>query len=156
MRVVVTGGAGNLGRQVIAALTAAGHDGISASRRSGVDITTGAGLADALEGAEAVVHTADTLLPWQFTRVTIEGTRRVAEAAASRPVPPHLVYISIAGVDRHPYRYYRAKLAAEQAILGIGAPATVVRATQFHSLAAAFASTLRIGRVAFGLRGMRI
>lgn len=44
--------------------------------------------------------------------------------------------ISIAGVDRIPLPYYRAKLAAEQVISGSGLPWTNLRATQFHDLLA--------------------
>jgi uncharacterized protein YbjT (DUF2867 family) len=46
----------------------------------------------------------------------------------------HLVYVSIVGVDRVPYRYYRAKLEAERLIQGSGLPWTILRATQFHQL----------------------
>jgi uncharacterized protein YbjT (DUF2867 family) len=38
------------------------------------------------------------------------------------------------GVDRVPYRYYRAKLQAERLIQGSGLPWTIMRATQFHQL----------------------
>jgi uncharacterized protein YbjT (DUF2867 family) len=55
---------------------------------------------------------------------------------------PHLVYISIVGVDRIPYFYYRTKLAAERVVAGSGLPWTVLRTTQFHEL---------VGRVYGGL-----
>ena len=42
--------------------------------------------------------------------------------------------MSIVGVDRHRYAYYRAKRAAEIVIEESGAPWTVLRATQFHDL----------------------
>jgi uncharacterized protein YbjT (DUF2867 family) len=44
----------------------------------------------------------------------------------------HLVYVSIVGVDRIPYGYYRAKFAAEQVLLASGLPVTLLRVTQFH------------------------
>ena len=137
MRVVVTGGRGNLGREVMRALTERGHQPVNASRRSGVDVRSGAGLDAVLKRADAVVHTADTLRPWEFRAVTLGGTQRLADALAAldRRVP--LVYISIVGVDRSPYAYYRMKHAAELAIRERPIAATVVRATQFHSLAAA-------------------
>lgn len=157
---VVTGGLGALGSQVVAALREAGHEPVVASRRTGVDVTTGAGLGRVLEGADAVVHTADTTSPRSYAAVTLGGTQRVAQAAGRAPSRPHLVYISIVGVDRTPYAYYRQKLAAEQALERAaqagGAPTTVLRATQFHSLAAMFARMGRVGPVAFGLRGMQV
>jgi uncharacterized protein YbjT (DUF2867 family) len=160
MRIVVTGGQGHLGRHVMAALAAAGHEAVTASRRSGVDVATGAGLDAALEGADAVVHAADTTNPRRFRDVTVGGSARVAAAATRATTRPHVVYVSIVGVDRNPYAYYRSKLGAEQALERSagsgGAPATVLRATQFHSLAALFARIGRIGPVVLGLRGMRV
>lgn len=47
---------------------------------------------------------------------------------------PHLVYISIVGVDRIPFSYYRAKLAVEKLVGNSGLPFTILRATQFHTL----------------------
>ncbi|MCA0178119.1 MAG: sugar nucleotide-binding protein [Actinobacteria bacterium] len=155
MRIVVTGGGGNLGREVMAALGRAGHEAVSASRRSGVDLRTGVGLAEVLRGADAVVHTADTLRPWEFRAVTLGGTRRLGEAVAAMERPAHLVYISIVGVDHHPYAYYRMKYAAEMALRDLPIPVTVLRATQFHSLAAALAG-MRIGPLSLGVRGMQI
>ena len=47
---------------------------------------------------------------------------------------PHLVYVSIVGVDRVPLPYYLEKLGAEQVISRSGLPHTILRATQFHQL----------------------
>ena len=113
-----------------------------ASRRTGVDLTTGAGIDTVLPGADAVVHCADD--PSQGDTLTVYGTRRLADAAAASAVP--LVHISIVGIDEHPMTYYRRKLRAEQGIAAAGGPATILRATQFHSLAAFFARTLTVGR----------
>lgn len=155
MRVVVTGGAGNLGREVMSALTNAGHEAVSASRRSGVDLRTGVGLAEILLGADAVVHTADTSRPWEFRAVTLGATRTLGLAVRRMPRPAHVVYISIVGVDRHPYPYYRMKYAAEMALRELPIPVTVVRATQFHSLAAAMAGA-RLGPVGLGMQRLRV
>lgn len=145
MRVVVTGGAGDLGSRVVRALAAEGHEAVASSRRTGLDLATGEGLDAALAGADAVVHCADD--PAQKDTVTVYGTRRLADAAAARGV--HLVHISIVGIDDHPMAYYRRKLRAEQGIEAAGGPATVLRATQFHSLAAFFARSLTKGPVTF-------
>ena len=66
--------------------------------------------------------------PWQ---VDVAGTRRLVEAV-DRERLRHLVYVSIVGVDRIPYGYYRAKFAAEQVLLASGLPVTLLRVTQFH------------------------
>lgn len=144
-----------VGREVVTALGELGHEAVPASRRTGVDIVTGTGLAEAVSRAEAVIHTADTMRPWEYGKVTEGGTRRVAQAVGTAPNRPHLVYISIVGVDRVKYPYYRAKLAAEMAIRDQPIDATIVRATQFHSLAAAL-SRAHIGPIALGLKGLQI
>jgi uncharacterized protein YbjT (DUF2867 family) len=66
------------------------------------------------------------------------------------------VSISIVGCDRVPYPYYRAKVDSERALEEAGIPATVVRATQFHSLAAFFATVGRVGPLTFSIGHMRI
>src|SRR5690348_12796580 len=60
MKVVVVGGTGQIGRRLIRALTAQGHEAIAASPSAGVDTITGEGLAEALVGAQVVVDTTDS------------------------------------------------------------------------------------------------
>lgn len=156
MRVVVTGGLGALGSEVVRALTELGHEAVVASRRTGVDLTTGSALPEVLAGADAVVHTADTTNPRQFDAVTVGATARVVEAVGAVAPSPHLVTISVVGCEQVPYVYYRAKRRADEIVLASGVPATVVRATQFHSLAAFLARVGRIGPVVFTISGMRI
>jgi uncharacterized protein YbjT (DUF2867 family) len=55
-------------------------------------------------------------------------------AAAHRGGAPHLVYISIVGVDTVPLGYYRTKLKTERLIRESGLPWTIQRTTQFHDL----------------------
>jgi uncharacterized protein YbjT (DUF2867 family) len=159
MRIVVTGGWGDLGSRVVRDLEGRGHDVVPASRRSGVDLTTGAGLRDVLVDTEAVVHCATN--PSKAGAVDVAGTRLLADAIAqeglrARTAAPHLVSISIVGCDRNPYPYYRAKYDSELAIELTGVPATIVRATQFHSLAAFIAKTLRVGPVGLTLGDMAL
>lgn len=152
MKVVVTGGSGDLGSRVLEQLRWRGVESLSASRRTGVDLSTGTGLDAVLEGAHAVVHCADN--PARAKAVTVGGTRMLAHACATAGSRPHLVHISIVGCDQNPYPYYRAKARAEVAISRSGADATVVRATQFHSLTAFFARTFTRGRFVFVPGGM--
>lgn len=144
MRVVVTGGLGALGSQVVGALVKSGHDPVVASRRTGVDLETGAGVHRVLADADAVIHTADSTDLRKHGSVTVGAGRTLIEHLARIPSPPHLVTISIVGCEQVDYAYYRAKRSADELVLSSGLPATVVRATQFHSLAAFFA---RVGRV---------
>ncbi|CAF4527044.1 unnamed protein product [Rotaria sp. Silwood1] len=54
----------------------------------------------------------------------------------------HLVYLSIVGVDKMPFSYYKGKLECERLIKESGIPYTILRATQFHSLVEDFANYL--------------
>lgn len=135
--VLVTGGTGTLGRAVVALLLDGGHEVRIASRRprpSGkprpyvwmtVDYPSGTGLAGAIGGVNAIVHCAGDL------RGDVD---RQLVAAARGAGGPHLVHISIVGVDRVPLGFYRNRLAAERVIENSGLPWTILRSTQFHDL----------------------
>lgn len=139
--VVVTGGSGTLGRAVVRGLLREGHQVRLTSRGPRpaatdpgidwhtVDYATGEGLTSAFTGADAIVHAATAL----SGKRDVALARTVAEAAL-RAGSPHLVYISIVGVDRIPFSYYRGKLAAEEVFRESGLPWTVLRTTQFHDL----------------------
>ncbi|CAA9249270.1 MAG: hypothetical protein AVDCRST_MAG52-2032 [uncultured Blastococcus sp.] len=136
MDVLVTGGTGRLGQRLTEPLQHAGHAVRQMSRRGtgpgGVrgNLASGFDLPAALAGAEIVVHAASDPRgdPWQ---TDVAGTRRLVQAV-DRDRLRHLVYLSIVGVDRIPYGYYRAKFAAEQVLLASGLPVTLLRVTQFH------------------------
>lgn len=136
-RVLVTGGTGMLGRVLVPALAAAGHDVKVLSRhvQHGVvsgDLRTGEGIAAAVAAVDVVVHAATS--PFRRTRaVDVEGTERLLQACADADVG-HFIFPSIVGVDRHPFRYYRAKWEAEQVVEAGPVRWTIARATQFHDL----------------------
>lgn len=136
---LVTGGTGRLGALVVDRLWQAGHDVRVVSRGTGpklftVDWKTGAGLTTALDGVDVVVHCASA-------SGDVDMDRKLAKAAADAHVS-HLLYISIVGVDRIPFRYYRIKLAAERVVEQSGVPYTILRATQFHDLLRSVLATL--------------
>jgi uncharacterized protein YbjT (DUF2867 family) len=137
MRIAVAGGTGVVGRRVVEAVRAQGHDAIVLSRSTGVDLITGTGLDAALEGIDAVVDTANvsTLSADVATRFFETATGNLI-AAASRAGVPHVVLLSIVGIDRMPHDYYAGKLAQERVIEAGPVPWTILRATQFHEFAA--------------------
>ncbi len=151
-RILVTGGAGGLGSELVPLLQSAGHDVRIGSSRpepedlaAGLewaqgDLLTGDGLAESVAGIETIVHCASS--PFKKTQeADVAGTKRLLKAAKAAGAG-HFYYISIVGVDRMTLPYYRAKYAAEQAIEASGVPYTILRATQFHSLLDAFMRTL--------------
>jgi uncharacterized protein YbjT (DUF2867 family) len=141
--ILVTGASGTLGRAVVGRLLDAGHQVRALSRQprppgrsSGArwvtgELVSGEGLAGAAAGVAAVLHCASD--PRRPRRVDLGGTANLVRAAPGAGTP-HLVYVPIVGVDRVPYRYYQAKLAAEGPIQASGLPWTILRATQFHQL----------------------
>ncbi|MFD2472200.1 SDR family oxidoreductase [Amycolatopsis silviterrae] len=136
-QILVTGGTGQLGRVVVERLRAEAAPVRALSRKrcasEGVewtagDLRTGRGIDVAVAGVSTVLHCATDY------RHEVETVRMLVEAARWSGQAPHLVYVSIVGVDKIPLGYYRAKLAAEKLIAGSGLPHTILRATQFHAL----------------------
>ncbi len=129
--ITVTGGTSGPGAPLVNLLRADGHDVRVLSRRPGEshivgDLKTGVGLDEVLADSAVVVHLATN-----GTR-DLSGTQRLLAAARKAGVG-HIVYLSIVGVDKIPFAYYRDKLANEKAIEESGVPFTILRATQFHS-----------------------
>jgi uncharacterized protein YbjT (DUF2867 family) len=158
VRVLVTGGTGVLGREVVRSLEGKAEV-IVLSRRANPgshhlqgDLDTGEGLEAAVDGVDVVAHCASAA-DYRRPERDVDGTRRLLKAAdGSRP---HVVYISIVGVDRVPLGYYRAKLATEQLIQDSGMPWTILRTTQFHDLVLMFLIVLTTGPFALTPRGFR-
>src|SRR5258706_4017876 len=120
MNVLVTGGTGALGRDLVVALRSADHRTRVMSRRPGTgadwaqgDLATGKGLDAAVADMEAVVHAGSAAAqPSRLRATDVHGTRPMLEAA-NRANVKHFVYVSIVGMEGIGYPYYLAKLAAE-------------------------------------------
>ncbi|MEV6966644.1 NAD(P)H-binding protein [Hamadaea sp. NPDC051192] len=130
--ILVTGGTGTLGRQVVPLLRQTGAKVRVLSRNAAngdvvADLLTGEGVADAVDGAEIVLHLAGA------QKGDDVATRNLVAAARTAGVR-HLVYISVIGVGRVPLAWLRMKEAAEQAVAESGVPWTTLRAAQFHDL----------------------
>jgi uncharacterized protein YbjT (DUF2867 family) len=140
MVIAVTGGTGMAGREVVRELRRRGHEVRSLSRRTGVDLLTGAGLAAALEGADAVIEASNAGPGRRKAEpLLVGGTRRLLDAERAAGVAHH-VAVSIVGIDRVPAGYYGVKVAQEAVVREGEVPWTIVRATQFHGLVASYLS----------------
>ncbi|MFJ8821867.1 SDR family oxidoreductase [Streptomyces sp. NPDC102467] len=130
--ILVTGGTGTLGRLVTERLRGDGHEVRGLSRHAepyAVDLREGGPtLGRAVDGVDVIVHCAST------PKGGDERAARNLIEAARRAQVPHLVYISIVGVDRVPFGYYKTKHAVERLIEESGLGWTVLRTTQFHDL----------------------
>jgi uncharacterized protein YbjT (DUF2867 family) len=141
MKIVVIGGTGLIGSNLVERLTKAGHEPLAASPNTGVNALTGEGLAEAVDGAQVVVDVANAPA-WDDQAVldffqTSSRNLLAAEAAAG---VGHHVALSVLGAERLPESgYLRAKLAQEELVKAGPVPYTIVRATQFFEF---------IGRIA--------
>jgi uncharacterized protein YbjT (DUF2867 family) len=133
MKIVVIGGSGRVGGNVVGRLDAQGHDAVPASPATGVDTITGEGLADVMAGADVVVDVANAPA-WDDDAVLeffTTSTRNLLAAERDAGVGHHLA-VSIVGADRLPDSgYLRAKVAQEAEIEAGTIPYTILRATQF-------------------------
>jgi len=131
MKIAVIG-TGLIGSRVVRDLTEAGHDAAGHSRSTGVDILSGAGLDEAVSGAEVVVDVTNSPTfddaSIDFFRSSVPNLLAAARAEGIR----HFVTLSIVGVDQVPdLAYYRAKTLQEDLVKAGPIPYSIVRATQF-------------------------
>ena len=138
MKIAIAGGTGTLGRRVAEELRARGHEVRVLSRGAPeyrVDLTTGAGLDEALAGCEVVVDASNNSSRTAAATL-VDGTRRLLAAGQSAGVAHH-VSVSIVGCELVPQGYFAAKAKQEDLVARGTVPWTIVRATQFHEYVAA-------------------
>jgi len=148
MKIVVIGGSGLIGTKVVNKLRQLGHEVVAASPSTGVDILTGAGLDEALAGAQVVVDVANS--PSFEDKASMEffetAGRNIFAAEADAGVGYH-VALSVVGTDRLLQSgYFRAKMAQENMVEASGVPYTIVRATQFFEFMGRIADSATEGQ----------
>ena len=105
--ILVTGATGTLGREVVRQLRHRQHHVRAYTRQSrpavpqGVaayqdDIRVGTGLVEATRGVDAIVHCASVVDAGNVTE--LQGARHFLQVAVEHG-EPHLIYISIVGID---------------------------------------------------------
>ena len=138
------GASGLIGTLLVDLLTREGEDVVAASRRSGADVLSGAGLAKAIAGADTLVDVTNSpsLDDDEVMDFFVGSTTNLVAAARAAGVR-HYVALSIVGSDELPGSgYLRAKVAQERIIASSGLPYTIVRATQFGEFAAAIVESM--------------
>ena len=149
MKIVVIGGTGRIGGQLVAALREQHHDAVPAGLETGVNVISGAGLPRALHGASVVVDATDA--PSYESDAALEffqtSTRNLLDAEQTANVAHHVVF-SVVGTDRlNESGYFRAKLAQEHLVDRSTVPHTTVRATQFFEFVERLADRFTVGDV---------
>ncbi|WP_173921555.1 SDR family oxidoreductase [Agromyces sp. Marseille-P2726] len=148
MRIAIAGGTGMIGRHVVDVTRERGHDPIVLTRSTGVDLTTGEGLARALDGCDVVIDVTSVRTTSAKTSREFFGavTRDLLAAEAAAGVRHH-VALSIVGVGDAPFAYYAGKALQEQLVAAGSVPWTLLRATQFHEFAMQIYERMKSGPV---------
>lgn len=162
--ILVTGGTGHLGRDLVGQLLRQGKRVRVLARLPGTDprvqwargdLSTGDGLREALAGVTTVVNTA-TFSPIAQRRylrlidllktpsaVDVEGTRRLIHES-KRAAVGHFLHVSIVGLDpENSLPYNRVKLAGEKLVCQSDLPWSIVRAAPFYYLMARLLLSMR-------------
>ncbi|MDQ4054522.1 MAG: NAD(P)H-binding protein [Actinomycetota bacterium] len=148
MRIAVAGATGVVGRKVVQVARDRGHEVVELARSLGVDLTTGAGLADRLAGTDAVIDTSNHTAQKRAAAEAFFGsvTRNLLAAEQQAGVAHHIA-LSIVGIDDVPLGYYQGKRLQERLIAEGEVPWSILRATQFHEFAVQVLQFVRIGRI---------
>jgi uncharacterized protein YbjT (DUF2867 family) len=141
MKILVIGGTGLIGSNVVTKLSEQGHEAVPASPRLGVNTITGEGLAAALDGASVVIDVSNSPnFEYATALEFFETSTRNLLAAAKAASVGQVVALSVVGTkalseggdpNKTTAGYFRAKLGQEAMIAASGIPFSIVHATQF-------------------------
>lgn len=150
MRVVVIGGTGQVGSKLVAKLECLGHWVFPASPQTGVDIVSGNGLNEALQGADVVIDVTNKITMEREAAVAFFDMAAInimtAEIAAG---VRHHVGLSVLGSERLTKSGYIAgKVAQEQRVMNGVIPFTLLRAAQFFEVVPMMIDALTVDGVA--------
>lgn len=136
MKIAVAGGTGMVGTRVVAALKTRGDEVVVLARAAGVDLVSGAGLAEALTGVEVVIDVSSLVSRKAadcvaFFSAVAGNLQRTGAVAGFR----RIVTLSIVGIDGlggGVFGHYDGKRAQEAATEAGSVQTVILRATQFH------------------------
>jgi NADH dehydrogenase len=139
MNVLVTGGTGFVGREIVRELIASGHRVRSLSRGTHLrespemppgNVLDAASLPQAFAGVEAVIHLVGIISEFgeqTFENVHVRGTQNVV-SAAQQAGARRFVHMSALGTRPNAVaRYHQSKWAAEEIVRGSGLDWTIFR-----------------------------
>ena len=113
---------------------------VEISRAHGVDLVSGQGLAEALEGVDVVIDVSNPMPADGDSNIAdtlAAASRNLVSACASQEVQ-RLVVLTIAGIEDPTldgFPYYMGKRAAKEIVLDGPVPVTIVKSTQWHEFA---------------------
>lgn len=147
MKILVIGGSGLIGCKVVNNLRQLGYEVVVGSPSNGINILTGAGLDDAVKGAQVVIDLSNSpSFEDQAVLDFFETSGRNLLAAEEKAGVKHHIALSVVGTDRMlESGYFRAKMAQENLIKQSKVPYTIVRSTQFFEFLAGIAQFGTVG-----------
>ena len=132
MKIAVMGGTGLIGSQVVKILNAGGHEAVPHSPSTGVDLLSGRGLPEALNGVDVVINLTNSPTFDDASLAFFPTTSDNLRAAAADAGVGHAVLLSIVGAELVPgLVYYRGKVLQEDVLKSGSTPYSIVRVTQF-------------------------
>lgn len=137
MKIVIIGGTGLIGSQLVSQLQQSGNEVIAASPNTGVNTLTGEGLAEVLQNAEVVIDVSNSpsfedVAVMNFFRTSNENLLAAEKIAGVQ----HHIALSVVGTQKlQASGYFRAKQVQEDMIRSSGIPYTIIHATQFFEFA---------------------
>lgn len=154
-KIAVAGATGRLGTHIVEVLRERGNEVVPISRATGVDVITGEGLGEALQGAELIVDAATGPSPDEAAAIEFFSTaaRNLQQAGTERDVK-EILAVSIIGIDHFHTGYYAGKVAHERVHREGPVPVRILRASQFHEFVGELVKWGTQGDVSY-LAGMR-
>ncbi len=134
------GATGTGGSRVTARLRGRGAAVVEIAPEYGVDVITGSGLAQALEGVDAVIDVSNPMPADDYSDISdtaAAAARNVVSASAGCGIR-RLVTLTIVGIENPVLErlpYYAAKRAAKDILLNSTVPTTIVKSTHWHEFA---------------------
>lgn len=137
MKIVVIGGTGLIGSQLVNQLQQTGHEVIAASPNTGVNTLTSEGLPEVLQSAQVVIDVSNSPSFEEKAVMNFFKTSNENLLAAERKAGvQHHIALSVVGTQKlQTSGYFRAKQVQEDLIKASGIPYTIVHATQFFEFA---------------------
>lgn len=135
MRLAIAGASGAIGSLTRRAALEAGADVVELDRSHGVDLLTGEGLDQALDGVQAVIDVSQVAAPDHEspTEPTLRAAGNLLDAARGAGVQ-RVVMLSINGVQDpglQQFPFYAARAAQEQEVAESGLEHVVLRSAQW-------------------------
>ncbi|MFI7320376.1 SDR family oxidoreductase [Streptomyces venezuelae] len=129
----VAGATGRLGRHVVDVLKERRLQVVPVSRATGVDVITGEGLVDALDGVDVIIdvaswHASDQQGATEFFRTAAGNLHE----SGLRAGVDRIVAVSIIGADKATGGFVAAQQVHEEVTLSGPLPSRILRAAQFH------------------------